>query len=126
MRRRLLVALAMIPITIGTINPAPAGAAVVKACPQWRATALEAGMSSAEFAWLSPKLYRESRCQPHQTNPKQFWRAKAFGLAQIYWPAWGRELTYFGISKADLLDPSINMWAATYVMHRQGKRAWSL
>lgn len=119
MIRRLFVALAMIPIAIGSINTAPAGAATLRACPQWHDTAIAAGMAEVDFTWLSPRLWRESRCQPRASN-----RGRALGLAQIYWPTWGRDMARLEISKADLLDPYWNMVAATHVLSHQGRVAW--
>jgi hypothetical protein len=60
----------------------------------------------------------ESGGNPHARNP----RSTATGLMQIMASIWGE---HFGLSRADLESPELNLWVAREVYEIQGWNAWT-
>lgn len=55
-------------------------------------------------------------------NPYAVSRTNDHGLMQINYPTWGG---HFGLSKADLYDPTTNLWVAKQIRDIQGWNAWT-
>lgn len=60
----------------------------------------------------------ESGGNTHARNP----RSSATGLMQIMASVWGE---YYGLSRADLESPELNLWVAREVYEQQGWNAWT-
>lgn len=90
-------------------------------CVDWYDYAIEVGFTPEQWAEpISRIMWRESRCNPGAVGPTDDW-----GIMQIHGP-WVGALCSAGIacSRAELLDPSVNLRAAFYVYGVQGWRAW--
>lgn len=99
--------------------------AATPGCPQWRATALEAGWSEQEWPRLERIIWRESRCNPDAFNGRR--RDRSIGLVQVN--VKGRLLAHrravCGIDEpAELFDPYTNLACAEAIHEQAGWQPW--
>lgn len=87
----------------GTVTEAQAPAG--SKCPQWYATALEAGWQPEHWTRLDAIMWRESRCQPWADSGPDH------GLVQIN-KIHGPFLLQIGLSHDKMFEPYWNLWFA--------------
>ena len=125
MGRRLMVAAALVVASVGA--PVPAEATGDR-CPQWRAAALAAGWTPAQWRTLDRIMWRESKCRPKAYNGRH--RDRSFGLLQINTKGylWAghqgvRDLCGARVHRpSDLFQPTLNLWCAKQLHRKYGGR----
>jgi hypothetical protein len=92
---------------------------------RWHDTAIKAGWSEADWPILSALICRESTGDPTAINPAL--ATGTHGLTQIHSKSWTGSLKRAGIitSKADLLNPLLNLRSALWVRDSAGWEQWN-
>lgn len=114
------------PLTVATPHawrPPPAKTVVVSysgPCPAAVARIIQAAWG-AEAGWAIPIAYRETRCEPWQSNP-----SGAKGLFELKLPLHNSDFLAVGCSPASWADASCNARAAFHLFQSQGTAPWRL
>jgi hypothetical protein len=88
-------------------------------CGEWWPTALSAGWPEHRLDVLDDILWDESRCQADVTSSTGDW-----GLLQINWATWGDYVESFGLTREDLLVPTVNLWLGLQIADLAGEAGW--
>ena len=91
---------------------------------RWHALALSVGWPEAEWAWLSCVVFRESRGMPDAYNGRD--RDRSYGLAQLNTKGalWGWFVAQGLTDRAQLFDPTTNLYAARAMFLQFGRKPW--
>lgn len=117
-----------VPVVPRTTLPAPTTLpAYVHPDPnveRWHALALSVGWPEAEWAWLSCVVFRESRGMPDAYNGRD--RDRSYGLAQLNTKGalWGWFVAQGLTDRAQLFDPTTNLYAARAMFLQYGRKPW--
>lgn len=89
-------------------------------CAEWAPLALEAGWPEERLELLLDDIaWDESRCQPDAVSP-----TNDYGLLQINWATWSTYVQSFGLTKHDLLVPSVNLWIGLQIAEMADDAGW--
>jgi hypothetical protein len=88
-------------------------------CGEWWATALSAGWPEHRLDVLDDILWDESRCQADVRSSTGDW-----GLLQINWSTWGDYVESFGLTRDDLLVPTVNLWLGLQIAEMADQAGW--
>ena len=91
---------------------------------RWHALALAVGWPEAEWAWLSCVVARESRGDPNAYNGRG--PDASVGLAQLNTKGylWGWFVALGLTDRAQLFDPTTNLYAARAMFLQFGRKPW--
>lgn len=113
--QKLIASLALL-ASVAVVIPSAASASG-GSCPQWHDLAIQEGWSEADYARISPIMWRESHCIPTAYNR----HSHDAGLLQLHRNWW----SFFGVSSQELMNPATNLHYGHEVLMIQGWSAWS-
>jgi len=92
---------------------------------RWHALALSVGWLEAEWQWLSCVVFRESRGMPDAYNGRD--RDRSYGLVQLNTKGalWGWFVALGLTDRAQLFDPTTNLYAARAMFLQFGRQPWA-
>jgi hypothetical protein len=88
-------------------------------CGEWWPTAISAGWPEHRLDVLDDILWDESRCQAEVRSSTGDW-----GLLQINWATWGDYVESFGLTRDDLLVPTVNLWLGLQIAEIADAAGW--
>jgi len=91
---------------------------------RWHALALTVGWPEAEWPWLSCVVFRESRGMPDAYNGRG--PDRSYGLTQLNTKGalWGWFMALGLTDRAQLFDPTTNLYAARAMFLQFGRKPW--
>lgn len=92
---------------------------------RWHDLALTVGWPDAEWQWLSCVVWRESRGMPDAYNGRN--RDRSYGLVQTNTKGalWGWFVALGLTDRAQLFDPTTNLYAARAMFLQFGRKPWA-
>jgi len=92
---------------------------------RWHGLALSVGWPEAEWQWLSCVVFRESRGMPDAYNGRD--RDRSYGLVQLNTKGalWGWFVALGLTDRAQLFDPTTNLYAARAMFLQFGRQPWA-
>lgn len=111
--------------TIATTTTVPAYTHPDPNVERWHALALTVGWLEAEWPWLSCVVFRESRGMPDAYNGRG--PDRSYGLTQLNTKGalWGWFMALGLTDRAQLFDPTTNLYAARAMFLQFGRKPWA-